>query len=274
VNSDAAPPLADTHCHLALLEERGLLGAALDGAGAAGVTVIVTVGLNLEDSQRNREIAEEHPGVWFSVGWHPHEPAPPDASQLAELSTLLAHPRAVAVGEIGLDCFWRPGYHEVPLETQVTSLRLMLELAAEHGKPVLLHDREAHDVLLAELDRLPQVRGVMHCFSGDATHAQRCIDRGHVVSFSGIVTFPSAGDIREAARSVAADAFVVETDSPFLSPVPHRGQPNLPERVAFTAAEVARLRGEDVAAVRRRTTATAARVLGLPVDADGHARPH
>jgi TatD DNase family protein len=256
-------PLIDTHCHLVLLEDEGLLPAALEGAAAAGVTAIVSVGLNLDDSNRNRTIAETHGGVYFSAGWHPHEPKPPDSAQLRELDALLRHPRAVAVGEIGLDLFWRPGYHEVPLEVQLRSLRLMLDLAAEHRKPVLLHDRDAHVELLYELARLPEVRGVMHCFTGDALHAQRCAARGFVISFSGIVTFPNAAGIREAARAVAPDGFVVETDAPFLSPAPHRGKVNLPERVAHTAAEVARLREADVDGVRAQTTETARRVLGL-----------
>lgn len=120
------PALVDTHCHLVLLEERGLLEAALDGAAAAGVDEIVSVGLNVEDSDRNRQIAENHPGVYFTCGWHPHEPTAPDARQLAALGELLRHPKAVAVGEVGLDLFFRPGYHEVPLDIQQRSFRAML----------------------------------------------------------------------------------------------------------------------------------------------------
>lgn len=256
-------PLFDTHCHLVLLEDQGLLQSALEGAAVAGIEQILSVGLNLEDSRRNQAIAHAHPGVVFSVGWHPHEKAPPDAVELAALDQLLDDPRAVAVGEIGLDRFFRPGYHEVSLDVQLRSLHAMLELAAAHRKPVLIHDRDAHDDVLAVLRTAPDVRGIMHCFTGDSTHAQRCVDAGFAISFSGIVTFASAGAIRAAATQCPAGAFVVETDAPFLAPVPHRGTVNLPERVADTAAAIAALRGVPAAALRADTTSTARRVLGL-----------
>jgi TatD DNase family protein len=262
--SGALPPLVDTHCHLVLLDERGLLQAALEGAESAGVDQIISVGLNLEDSDRNRLIAERYPNVYFTCGWHPHEPAPPDTRQLAALAALLRHPKAVAVGEVGLDLFFRPGYHEVPLAVQERSFRSMLELAHDAGKPVIVHDRDAHDEVLAAVERTPGSHGVMHCFSGDAAHARRCAEHGFIPSFSGIVTFPRSDPIQEAARTVASDGFLVETDSPFLSPAPERGKVNLPERVAITAAAVAHLRGTTAEAVRSATTYTARRVLGLP----------
>jgi TatD DNase family protein len=261
--SEVLPALVDTHCHLVLLEERGLLQRALEGASAAGVDEIISIGLNLDDSDRNRQIAEQHPGVYFTCGWHPHEPAAPDARQLEALGELLRHTKAVAVGEVGLDMFFRPGYHEVPLDIQQRSFRTMLELARDAGKPVLIHDRDAHEEVLAAVSGVPGSRGVMHCFSGDAAFARRCAEQGLIASFSGIVTFPRAEGIQDAARTVEQSGFVVETDSPFLSPVPERGKPNLPERVAITAAAVARLRGESVEEVRTATTRTARRVLGI-----------
>ncbi|HEY6468489.1 MAG TPA: TatD family hydrolase [Candidatus Dormibacteraeota bacterium] len=267
--SETLPSLVDTHCHLVLLEERGLLTQALEGAAAAGVDQIISVGLNLDDSDRNRVIAESQPAVYFTVGWHPHEKAPPDARQLEALASLLRHPKAVAVGEVGLDLFFRPGYHEVPREVQEQSFRSMLELARDAAKPVLIHDRDAHDEVLAAVQRVTGSHGVMHCFSGDAAHAKRCAELGFIASFSGIVTFPRSDPIQDAARTVADDGFVVETDSPFLSPVPERGKPNLPERVAITAAAVARLRGVAVEEVRAATTRTARSVLGLGSPAAG-----
>jgi len=270
--NDTLPPLVDTHCHLVLLDERGLLNQALEGALAAGVDEIISVGLNLEDSEQNRVIAEAHPGVYFTCGWHPHEKAAPDGRELAALAELLRHPKAVAVGEVGLDLFFRPGYHEVPLEIQERSFRTMLELARDADKPVLIHDRDAHDEVLAAVAGVPGSRGVMHCFSGDAAFARRCAEQGFIASFSGIVTFPRAENIQDAARTLADDGFVVETDSPFLSPVPERGKPNLPERVAITAAAVARLRGAPEAEVRAATTRTAHRVMGLAAPSAAAAR--
>ena len=259
----AVTPLVDSHCHLVLLEERGLLQRALEGAAAAGVTDIVTVGVNLEDSERNRVIAEAHDAVWFTVGWDPQQPRPPDASETAQLDALLRHPKAVAVGEVGLDLYFRPGYHETPLHVQQRSLRMMLELAVAHGMHAVIHDRDAHDQVLDAVNALPDARGVMHCFTGDAAHMRRCVERGFLVSFAGIVTFARTEPLQQAAREAPPGAYVVETDSPFLTPAPHRGAVNLPERVADTAARVAELRGEPLDAVRRQTTATARRLFGL-----------
>jgi TatD DNase family protein len=263
-DSPGPPPLVDTHCHLVLLEERGLLQEALDSASAAGVDQIVSVGLNVDDSDRNRLMAEAHDNVWFTVGWHPHEPAAPDAAELRALDELLAHPRAVAVGEIGLDLYFRPGYHETPLDEQLRAIHVMYELATTHRKPVVVHDRDAHAEVLSVMRGHPDVRGVMHCFSGDAAFGRDCVAAGYVLSFSGIVTFPRSEPLQDAARTVGDDDYVVETDSPFLAPVPHRGRANLPGYVAATAAAVAVLRGVSEADVRTRTTATARRLFQLP----------
>ncbi len=263
--SETAPgALVDTHCHLVLLEERGLLDAAIDSARDARVAQIVSVGLDIEDSDRNRVIAEAHDNVWFTVGWHPHQRRAPDQGQVRALDEMLHHPRAVAVGEIGVDLYFRPGYHDTPLDEQQRSMHTMLELAEAHRKPVIVHDRDAHGEVLALIRQHPGVRGVMHCFSGDAAFAQECVAAGYVVSFSGIITFPRSEAQQDAAASIADGDFVVETDSPFLAPVPHRGHPNLPGYVAVTAARVAALRGVDDAVVRAQTTATARRLFGLP----------
>ena len=259
-----ARPLVDSHCHLVLLEERGLLAAALETAAGEGVEQIVSVGLNVEDSDANRRIAEAHPGVFFTVGWHPHEKQPPDTAQLRARDELLRHPRAVAVGEIGLDQYWRPGYHEVPLDVQQRQLQMMLELAATHGKPVVVHDRDAHDEVLQALDATPDVHGVMHCFSGDAAFAERCTERGMLCSFAGTVTFPRSDGIQAAATHVPADSFLVETDAPFLAPVPFRGRTNQPAYLAATCARVAELRGVDAETAARQSTVNARRLFGLP----------
>jgi len=265
----ASRPLVDSHCHLVLLDERGLLDAALEAAAAQGVEQIVSVGLDVEDSDANRRIAERHRGVFFTVGWHPHQKQPPDAAELRALDELLRHPRAVAVGEIGIDCYWRPGYHETPLEVQQRQMRTMLELAAEHGKPVVVHDRDAHAETLHALDEVPGTRGVMHCFSGDAVFALQCARRGMVCSFAGTVTFPRSEGIQAAAAAVDAGAYAIETDAPFLAPVPFRGRDNQPAYVAATCAAVARLRGVDPATAARESAQNARRLFGLPDPAAG-----
>jgi TatD DNase family protein len=259
----------DSHCHLQVLAERdgaAAVEAALEEAALAGVEQVVCPGLNLEDSERCRVIAEAHAGVFFTVGWHPHEPHGPDASQLRALGELLGHPRAVGVGEVGLDQYWRPGYHETPLDVQRDALLHLLELARAHGLPAVIHDRESHAEVLEAVDRVPGLRGVMHCFSGDAAHARLCRERGFLISFAGNVTFPRNLDIQEAARAVDGAGYLVETDSPFLAPVPHRGSGNRPAYVAVTAAAVARLRGVSVAVVAAATTASARRLFALPAE--------
>jgi TatD DNase family protein len=257
------PALIDTHCHLVLLREQGLLQRALEGAQQARITHIVTVGVSLDDSDANREIAEDNPEVWFTVGWDPQQAAPPDAAERAALGELLRHPKAVAVGEVGLDYDFRPGYHETPADVQQQSFHTMLELALEHRKPVVVHDRDAHDDVLKAIREVPGSRGVMHCFTGNAEHAKRCVDAGFVVSFSGIVTFRNAEEIRGAARAVGDSDFVVETDAPFLTPEPHRGTVNLPERVRDTARRLTALRDDDEAQLCRRTSETAQRLFGF-----------
>ncbi|GAC1337510.1 MAG: hypothetical protein NVSMB29_01950 [Candidatus Dormibacteria bacterium] len=263
------PGLVDTHCHLVLLAERGLLQQALEGAAQSGVEQIISVGLNLTDSERNREVAENHRGVFFTVGWHPHQPRPPTDRELTSLDDLLSHPRAVAVGEIGLDQYWRPGYHEVPLEVQQRSLAAMLELATGRGKPVVIHDRDAHDEVLAMLGRVGGRAGVMHCFSGDLAFALRCVAAGLVTSYAGTVTFPRSEAIQAAAAGVPDAAVLVETDAPFLAPVPFRGRPNLPGHVAATAGRVAELRGSSPEQLARLCGSNARRVFGLPDPAAG-----
>lgn len=277
--SAPAAELVDTHCHLVLLEERGLLEQALESAEQAGVTQIVSIGLDADDSDRNRQMAERYPQVWFTVGWHPHNPTAPDAAQLAALGELLRHPRAVGVGEIGLDYFWRPGYHEVPAEVQKRSFRSMIELAREHAKPVVVHDRDAHADVVAELaeglgarDGRDAPTGVLHCFSGDAALAAQAVDLGLVCSFAGTVTFPRTEALRAAAARVPGGSVVVETDAPFLAPVPFRGRPNLPGYVAATAAVVAKLRGRTALELAAETTATARALFDLPGSAGQAAR--
>jgi TatD DNase family protein len=264
--SEEAPgqSLVDTHCHLVLLDERGLLDAAFESAAVAGVEQIVSVGLDVDDSDRNRAIAEAHDNVWFTVGWHPHQRHAPSPHEVRALDELLRHPRAVAVGEIGIDLFFRPGYHDTPLDEQQRSMHTMLELARTHDKPVVVHDRDAHAEVLDAIREHPHVRGVMHCFSGDAALARSCVAAGYAISFSGIVTFARSEAQQAAASSVGDDDYVVETDSPFLAPVPHRGRPNLPGYVAATAAAVAVLRGVEDSLVRAQTTATARRLFRLP----------
>ncbi len=229
----------------------------------AGVTRLVTSADDLGSSRAGRELAEAHPEVYFTVGWHPVNPRPPGVEELAEMRRLLAHPKAVALGEVGLDYYFRPGYLETPKAVQQQSLTLMLNLARETGKPVVLHQRQAQEDLIRLLDQEPPLTGILHCFSGGPGFALAAAERGLYCSFAGNVTFKSARELQQAARVVPSELLLVETDAPFLAPEPHRGRTALPQMVVATASWLALLRGDCLRSVAEATTANACRALGL-----------
>jgi TatD DNase family protein len=254
--------LFDTHAHLHFPQFAGDLAAVLDRARAAGVRRQVTVGTDVETSRAAIAVARREPDVWATVGLHPHDAAAADETAFAALAALAREPRVVAVGEIGLDFFRNLS----PPAVQEAVFRRMLGLAREIGKPVVVHCREAHaDVLrvLAE-ERVGEIGGVMHCFSGDVETARRCLDLGLFISLAGPVTYPRARALPDVARYVPGDRLVVETDCPYLPPQGRRGQRNEPAYLALTAARVAALRGESPADLAARTTTNACRLFGVP----------
>jgi TatD DNase family protein len=245
----------DDHCHLP--EAAAEAAAVVAEAGAAGVERLVTVGCDVAQSVAYAELAAAHPGtVWATAGVHPHDAK----GGIDGLEAVLAHPSVVAVGECGLDFH----YDHSPRDVQREVFAAQVALASAHGLPLVVHTREAwpetFDVLVAE--GVPE-RVVFHCFTGGPDEARRCLDLGGNLSFSGIVTFPSAGDIREAAALCPPDRLLVETDSPYLAPVPHRGRPNRPVWVAAVGAGVAEARGEAVEVVADATWRNAERVFAL-----------
>jgi TatD DNase family protein len=235
----------DHHCHL---PDDGGRREWIDDARAAGVEGVVDVGTDVASSRSAIAAAAELDGVWATAGVHPH-----DASGgLEGLEELLAEPAVVAVGECGLD------YHYLhsPVPEQRDAFARQVELAHRHDLALVIHSREAWDdtfSVLAEVGTPP--RTVFHCFTGGPDEARRCLDVGASLSFSGIVTFPSADEVRDAARLCPLDRLLVETDSPYLAPVPHRGRPNRPALVAVVGAFVAELLGREVADVAASTTA-------------------
>ena len=256
--------LVDTHCHLELIEERepGAAAIAIEQAREAGVTRVLNVGLG-PDNRAVLERAAASAGVFATLGWHPHEAAPPTDELLQAMRGLAADPLVVAVGEIGLDYYWRPGYHEVAVEVQQQGLRLMLRLALELDLPVIIHDREAHADCLRLLREVPGIRGVMHAFSGDVAFALECIAAGMHISVAGPVTYPSAGQLREAVVATPVERLLVETDSPFLPPQSHRGKANRPALVVETAMRVAELKALTFEAFAATSTQTAVTLFGL-----------
>lgn len=238
----------DTHAHLASRQFEGELGEIVARATDAGVTRIVTIGTDLEDSRRNVEIAETFDGVFATVGVHPtsvHRVT--QRGYIEELTGLTRRPRVVAIGEIGLDYFHSPrdgSPEEEWRALQEKFFREQLDLAARLDLPVVIHQRnsaEAVNQVLAEY--AGRVTAVLHCFSGSAEEAQSLIGQGHYISFTGIATFTNARDVQETAKAIPDDRIMVETDSPYLAPVPYRGKRCEPAYVHETAAHIARLRG-------------------------------
>ena len=254
--------LFDTHAHLHFPEFEADREAMLARAREAGVRRMLTIGTEPASSHAAVEMATREADVWATVGIHPHDAAAADDAALADIERLAGHPRVVAIGEIGLDYFRDLS----PRAVQQATFRRLIHLARRVGKPVVVHCREAHDDVLRILaeERVAEVRGIMHCFSGDVAVARRCLDLGLLVSLAGPLTYPNARALPDVARFVPADRLVVETDCPFLPPQGHRGQRNEPAYLAITAARVAELRQEPLEAMAARLTANACALLGLP----------
>jgi TatD DNase family protein len=244
----------DAHCHLQLGEEGD---EQVRRAHAAGVEWMVCVGTDLETSQHALSYAIRHRDVLGTVGLHPH-----DASKLAAewsmLEPLATTDECVAIGEAGFDLY----YEHSPRDEQEVAFRMQIRLAKRLHKPLVVHSRDAWDDTFRVLDDegAPE-RTVFHCFTGGPAEARRALDLGAYLSFSGIVSFTSAGDVREAARGTPADRLLVETDAPYLTPEPHRGKPNEPAFVAVVGAALAAARGDDVEVIAALTRDNAARVF-------------
>ena len=256
-----ATELFDTHAHLHFPDFAADLDAVLARARAAGVRGILTIGTDVETSRAAIAIAAREPDVWAAVGVHPHDAASADDAALAEIERLAAAPRVVAVGEIGLDFFRNLS----PRDAQARCFEQLLRLGRRIEKPVLLHCRDAHAEMLATLATtgIGEAGGIMHCFSGDAETARRCLDLGLTISIAGPVTYPNARTLPDVVRLVPADRLVVETDSPYLPPQPWRGKRNEPAYVAVTAGRVAELRGERIEDLAPVMAANARRLFGL-----------
>ena len=272
--------LVDSHAHLdheRFAEDRDLL---LARAWEAGVRTILSIGIGEGPSSMDGalKLARAYSGkpmtpkIYATAGVHPQEAAQCDSLALANLDALLDEPEVVGCGEIGLDF-----YHDrnPPVDTQREAFRAQMELAAEHGKPIVIHcrpgaafgpDNDAWEQTLAMLEqhwRPTGLPGILHCFSGDRAQAERALRLGFLVSFAGNLTYPSAGPLREIAAALPLDRLLVETDCPFLAPMPDRGKRNEPAFVARTAEALAALRGITPEALAAETTANFHRLFGL-----------
>jgi TatD DNase family protein len=273
-----AVPVTDTHTHLDMQD--GDVDAAIASAAAVGVTTLVQVGVDVPSSQWAGDIAVAHTPVWATVALHPNEaprivhgdtdgwsgrrraPGGPDALDraLAEIDRLAALPQVRGIGETGLDYF-RTSDEGRP--TQHHSFRRHIEIAKWHRKPLVIHDRDAHDDVFRMLDEEGAPGTVVfHCFSGDAAMAKACGERGYYLSFAGNVTFANAEPLREALAAASMDLVLVETDAPFLTPVPYRGRPNASYLVPWTVRKMAEVKAVDEVDMARALGANAERVFG------------
>ena len=255
--------LVDSHCHLDrldLAEHNGCLDTALDAARACGVGHFLCIGVSADNAAAVKALAGRYDDVDCSVGIHPLDLAPGQPPALDWLMQELDDPRVVAIGETGLDYHYEPEAAHLQQE----SFRLHLQAASLTGKPVIVHTRGARADTLALLReaQLPQA-GVLHCFTEDWDMAKAALDLGFYISLSGIVTFRNADALRDVARQVPADRLLVETDSPYLAPIPYRGKPNLPQYVREVAEFLAMLRGESYERFAEQTTENFQRLFPL-----------
>jgi len=245
--------LIDSHCHLDFPELAADRAGVLARAKAAGIDGMVTISTRVKRFDEIKAVAEAHAEVWCSVGTHPHHADEELDIFTEDLVRLSAHPKCVAIGEAGLDYF----YDNAPKEAQETGLRRHIAASRLTGLPLVIHSRSADTHMGAVLsDEMGQgaFPFVLHCFTGGADLARQALELGGYISFSGIITFKNAEEIREVAKFVPADRYLVETDAPYLAPVPHRGGTNEPSYVAHTAAKVAEVRGISLEQLGTETT--------------------
>lgn len=258
--------LIDSHCHLDMENGQDDIDNLIDSARQCQVDTIITIGIDLASSQQAVELAHTYPGVYASVGIHPHSAEDGDDAvyqQLQELSTL---EKVVAYGEIGLD--YAKQY--APVERQRKEFARQLQLAKELELPIIIHDRDAHEDtlhILKEQGPFP-AGGVMHCFSGDMAFAHQVLDLGLFISIPGIVTFKNASDLQQVAQEIPLDHMLLETDGPFLTPVPFRGKRNRPEYLLYTAAKIAELREISIEEIARQTSLNTKKLFSLPAQGD------
>jgi TatD DNase family protein len=259
------PELIDSHCHLNYDYAPKTADDLVREAHEAGVVALVTIGVDLAALPGMVEISERHPNVFHTVGVHPHDATTVEPGDIDRLEAHARHPKCRAIGEIGLDYH----YDHSPREVQIKQLELQLNLALKLNLPVIIHSREGEADLLEALKRYAarvpagSVPGVIHCFTGTLAFGQACLELGFYISFSGILTFKKAEDLREAAAAFPLERILVETDSPYLAPIPFRGKKCEPSMVRSTAQKLAEIKGVTLEEVARVTTANSRRVFRI-----------
>jgi TatD DNase family protein len=265
LDHNTKPLMIDSHAHLDYAQLSDDLDGVLARAAEAGVYQIITIGVKLTTSDAPKALAEAHDNIWCSVGIHPHEAgSEPDATNISAILAAADHPKCVAIGEAGLDYF----YNYAAPQQQEDSFRAQIAVARQLDLPIIVHARDADDEIAAILeDEMEKgaFRGVLHCFSSGADLAKRATAIGFYISFSGILTFNRAEKLRDIAADVPEDLILVETDSPYLAPVPYRGRQNEPAYTAYTLKKLAAVRGKMPATMAEITRANTLRLFNRMV---------
>jgi TatD DNase family protein len=254
------PVFIDTHAHLQLSHFDADRDAVIQRAREAGVEKIIVVSTHVPSSRQSLELTEKYPELYAAVGIHPTDCSTATDEDFAAIITLAGHPKCVAIGEIGLDFYWK----NVPPEIQRRAFLHQLQIAKQLGKPVIIHNREAGTAILQTLQQagIYELLGVFHCFSEDAAYAQQVLALGCHISFTGNLTYKKS-TLPEVARQVPLERILLETDTPFMTPVPHRGKRNEPAFTAHIAEKLAEIKKISVEETARQTTANAIQLFGL-----------
>ena len=251
--------LTDTHCHLYYQDLRNDILAVLNRAAKLGVNRFICVGTNIEDSRKCLELANTHEKIYATAGVHPHDAKDTSKDYLDQICDLLKFDKMIAAGEMGLDYYRNISEPEI----QNRVFREQLELAQSLGKPVIFHNRDADADMLKVLSDFPNVTGVAHCFSSNLETAKAFLDMGYYISFAGNLTFKNS-HLPEVAKGLPLDRVLVETDSPYLSPVPYRGKPNEPGRTRFVAEKLAEIHNVSLDVIAKKTSENATALFNLP----------
>jgi TatD DNase family protein len=259
----------DSHCHLDDKRFDGVRAAVIERARVAGLKHLLAIGTGdgPPDLAVAIRLAEAYPFIQATVGVHPNDAEKADPHIFKNLETLLGHPKVRAIGEIGLDYHWG-----VPKHIQLSVFRAQMEMAAGAKMPIVIHTRDAWDDTVAALRETWAPTGlpcILHCFTGDAERARECLDLGFTLGFGGVATFPKSSGIREAARIAPLNRLLIETDAPYLAPVPNRGKRNEPAFVVDTARLLAHVRGDSLESLATQTTANFESIFGLSCQTSG-----
>ncbi len=249
--------LIDTHAHLDFKDYEEIFDEIIGNAKDAGVDKIIVPGVTLQDIPKIIEIIENYDDVYGAVAVHPSDTKLWKDEYSEQLKEFAAHEKIIAIGETGLDYYWDKSF----IELQQHAFRKHLELAGELNMPVIVHDREAHNDILTILKEFPEVKGVMHCFSGDADFAQECIELGYYIALGGAVTFKNAKQPKLVAEAVPLEWLLLETDAPFLAPHPFRGKLNEPAKIKMVAKEIANIKDISFEEIANATSDNAERLF-------------